>query len=204
MKKKNSMIEPDDKAFADLILLGRNKTDAYRMIYKSNGKGASISAMAGRKLNIPEVKEYLEERKGDAAKYLGKYRPKTKSKAKIELFKGDTEKYKIPQEGEELMQAYENVVSAIKTTNQALSLSETDKAGYIRELEGLKEDCIDPMDKAKIIAQITDLKQLKKEQTEAEQQVKYYLPMPENGLVDYIQSKIKNDSQFADTLRPML
>lgn len=197
MKKKNIGINADDKAFCDLILLGYNKTEAYRKIYNSNGKGVSISVMAGRKLSIPEIKDYIEERKGDAAKYLGKYRPKTVSKAKMELYRGNGE----DNRNEELMQAYENVLDALKTTNGEISLSETDKAKYIRELEELKEDCLTPMDKAKIIAQITDLKQLKKEQTETQQQVKYYLPLSENDIPRYIIERIKTDSQFADNIR---
>lgn len=182
MKKNNRQLSPDDKAFADLILLGYNKTEAYRKIYTTNAKGRSISVMANRQCAVPEIAAYIEMRR-----------------AKIV----NSTKYETGILEEE-MQSDKSTIEALGTNTDLLSLSDTEKNRYIKELTMLKSQCINPMDKAKIIAQITDLKQLKKEQTETEQQVKYYLPMPENEYIGYIQSRIKNDSQFADTLRSML
>ncbi|MEF9922947.1 MAG: hypothetical protein RR854_00035 [Muribaculaceae bacterium] len=178
MKKSNKELSQDDRAFADLILLGYNKTEAYRKIYKTNAKGRSISVMANRQCAVPEIAAYIDMRR-----------------AKIV----NSTKYETGMLEEE-MQADKSAIEALETNTDLLSLSDTEKNRYIKELTILKSQCTTPMDKAKIIAQITDLKQLKKEQTEMEQQVKYYLPLPENEFIDYIECRAKIDVQFADTL----
>lgn len=179
MRKKDRELSTDDKAFADLILLGYNKTEAYRKIYKTNAKGRSVCVMAQRQYALPEVKAYITARRVKAIENVN---------AEKEFYDKERQSDKITEESS-------------KTINSSLSLSETEKSKYIRELEHLKTQVQDPMDKAKIIAQITDLKQLKKEQTETQQQVKYYLPMPENEFISYISERIKTDSQFADNIR---
>lgn len=182
MRKKREQLTPDDRAFADLILLGYNKTEAYRKIYKTNAKGRSVCVMAQRQYALPEIKAYIEARRVKAIENVN---------AEKEFYDEERQSDKIAEESSE-------------TINSSLSLSETEKSKYIKELEHLKKQVQNPMGKAKIIAQITDLKQLKKEQTEVEQQVKYYLPLPENELVDYIKSRIEKDAQFAGNLRSIL
>lgn len=182
MRKKNRLLSDDDRAFADLILLGYNKADAYRKIYTTNAKGRSVSVMAQRQYALPEVKAYIDARRAKAIANV------------------NAEKRFMEEE----RQDDKNASESVETTSTGLSLTETEKSKYIRELERLKTQVDDPMDKAKIIAQITDLKQLKKEQTETQQQVKYYLPLPENEFKGYIIECIKTDSQFADNIRVAL
>lgn len=179
MRKRNNLLSDDDRAFADLILLGYPKTDAYRKIYTTKAKGRSVSVMAQRQYALPEVKAYIDARRAKAI-------------ANVNAEKGIIEE-------ERQINKIDNENS--KTTNSGLSLTETEKSRYIRELERLKIQVEDPMAKAKIIAQITDLKQLKKEQTETQQQVKYYIPLPESDIPAYIIERMKTDSQFADNIR---
>lgn len=84
------------------------------------------------------------------------------------------------------------------------NILQIDKNELSKELTRLFRKETDPKLKSEIGMKLADINQFKKEQTETEQQVKYYLPLPENEYIDYIRSRIKNDSQFADTLRAML
>lgn len=182
MKKKNGLLSEDDKAFADLILLGYAKTDAYRKIYTTKAKGRSVSVMAQRQYALPEVKAYIDARRAKAIANVN-----------------------AEKEMEEEERQIDKITSgSSETTNLSLSLTETEKSRYIRELELLKKQVSDPMDKAKIIAQITDLKQLKKEQSDTQQQVKYYIPLPENDIPDYILKRCETDTQFAERLKDCL
>lgn len=84
------------------------------------------------------------------------------------------------------------------------NIMQIDKNELSKELTRLFRKETDPKLKSEIGMKLADINQFKKEQTETEQQVKYYLPMPENEFVDYIRNRAKIDSQFADTLRDIL
>lgn len=77
---------------------------------------------------------------------------------------------------------------------------EVTKDELLSELTRLFRTETDSKLKSEIGMKLADLKQVKKEATETEQQVKYYLPLPENEFIDYIECRAKIDVQFADTL----
>lgn len=81
------------------------------------------------------------------------------------------------------------------------NLMQIDKNELSRELTRLFRKETDPKLKSEIGMKLADINQFKKEQIESQQQVKYYLPMPENELVGYIIERIKADSQFANNIR---
>lgn len=81
------------------------------------------------------------------------------------------------------------------------NILQMDKNELSRELTRLFRKETDPKLKSEIGMKLADINQYKKEQTETEQQVKYYLPLPESDYIDYTVSRCKADTQFADKLR---
>lgn len=84
------------------------------------------------------------------------------------------------------------------------NLLQIDKNELSQELTRLFRKETDPKLKSEIGMKLADINQFKKEQTETQQQVKYYLPLPENEFKGYIIECIKTDSQFADNIRVAL
>ena len=80
-------------------------------------------------------------------------------------------------------------------------LRQIDKNELSKELTTLFRKERDPKLKSEIGMKLAELNQFKKEQTETQQQVRYYLPMPENEFISYISVRIKEDTQFADNIR---
>lgn len=83
-------------------------------------------------------------------------------------------------------------------------LLQIDKNELSKELTTLFRKERDPKLKSEIGMKLADLNQFKKETTETQQQVKYYLPLPENDLPSYVIERMKTDSQFADNIRFVL
>lgn len=79
-----------------------------------------------------------------------------------------------------------------------------DRDMLLRELNQLATATNDTKTRADILCRIADLQQMKKEQTETEQQVKYYLPLPENEFVDYIKNRFKQDKAFASEITKLI
>ena len=48
---------------------------------------------------------------------------------------------------------------------------------------------------------LADLKQLKKEETKQDQQVKYYIPLPENEFIEYIKFRSQSDEVFRSEIK---
>lgn len=81
---------------------------------------------------------------------------------------------------------------------------EVTKDELLQELTRLFRTENDPKLKSEIGMKLADLKQVKKEQTEIEQQVKYYLPLPENEFIDYIKNRFKQDKAFAAEINKLI
>lgn len=79
-----------------------------------------------------------------------------------------------------------------------------DRDTLLRELNQLASSTNDTKVRADILCRIADIMQMKKqEEKPEEQQVKYYLPLPENEYIDYIQSKMKTDKAFANSIKKL-
>ncbi|RHV89199.1 hypothetical protein DXA95_16265 [Odoribacter sp. OF09-27XD] len=83
-------------------------------------------------------------------------------------------------------------------------LLQIDKETLSKELTTLFRKERDPKLKSEIGMKLADLNQFKKESTEAQQQVKYYIPLPENDIPGYVLKRCETDTQFADNLRVLL
>lgn len=81
-----------------------------------------------------------------------------------------------------------------------VDLTHIDKVELSKHLTILFYNETDPKLKSEIGMKLADLNQFKKEQTETQQQVRYYLPMPENEFISYISERAKTDTQFADNV----
>lgn len=79
--------------------------------------------------------------------------------------------------------------------------AEVGKDELIQELTRLFRMEKDSKLKSEIAMKLADLKQLKKEEIKQEQQVKYYLPLPENEFIDYIKSRFQNDETFRSEIK---
>lgn len=84
------------------------------------------------------------------------------------------------------------------------NLLQIDKNELSQELTRLFRKETDPKLKSEIGMKLADINQFKKEQTETQQQVRYYLPLPDNDIPSYVIERMKSDSQFADNIRIML
>lgn len=82
-----------------------------------------------------------------------------------------------------------------------IDLTQIDKTELSKHLTILFYNETDPKLKSELGMKIAELNQFKKGQTETQQQVKYYLPLPDNELISYISERIKTDGQFADNIR---
>lgn len=57
------MIDKQEQAFADLILMGWDASEAFRILYpQSKAKGGSIKVLASRLKTSPEVANYLQQK----------------------------------------------------------------------------------------------------------------------------------------------
>lgn len=83
-------------------------------------------------------------------------------------------------------------------------LLQIDKNELSKELTTLFRKERDPKLKSEIGMKLAELNQFKKEQTETQQQVKYYIPLPENDIPDYILKKCETDTQFTERLKDCL
>lgn len=80
--------------------------------------------------------------------------------------------------------------------------AEVGKDELIQELTRLFRTEKDTKLKSEIAMKLADLKQLKKaEEKPEQQQVKYYLPLPESDIPMYIIERMKNDAQFAEKMK---
>lgn len=83
--------------------------------------------------------------------------------------------------------------------------AEVGKDELIQELTRLFRMEKDPKLKSEIAMKLADLKQLKKtEEQPKDQQVKYYIPLPNDEIPMYVIERMKTDSQFADKVRTLL
>lgn len=83
--------------------------------------------------------------------------------------------------------------------------AEVGKDELIQELTRLFRMEKDPKLKSEIAMKLADLKQLKKtEEQPKDQQVKYYIPLPENDIPAYVIERMKTDGQFADRIKEQL
>lgn len=79
---------------------------------------------------------------------------------------------------------------------------EVGKDELLQELTRLFRMEKDPKLKSEIAMKLADLKQLKKaEEKPEQQQVKYYLPLPEKEIPGYILARMEQDSQFAEKIK---
>ncbi len=79
--------------------------------------------------------------------------------------------------------------------------SEVGKDELLRELTMLFRMEKDPKLKSEIAMKLADLKQLKKEEIKQDQQVKYYISLPESEFLDYIKSKFQSNEVFRSEIK---
>ena len=78
---------------------------------------------------------------------------------------------------------------------------EVGKNELLQELTRLFRMEKDPKLKSEIAMKLADLKQLKKQETKQDQQVKYYIPLPENEFIEYIKSRSQSDEVFRSEIK---
>lgn len=80
-----------------------------------------------------------------------------------------------------------------------------DRDTLLRELNQLASSTNDTKVRADILCRIADIMQMKKQDEKPEeQQVKYYLPLPEAEFLDYIKNRFKQDKAFANELNKIV